>query len=147
MEAVVSAINLSRVHDHEPSGEGKVFLVERLWPRGIRKDAIPMDGWLRDLAPSVELRTWVSHDPERWQEFRRRYFVEMDANPQSWQPLVDAAAQGSVTLLFSSRDEEHNNAVALRDYLLSHMERPDDRDTILASTARYVSPAGERRTR
>ena len=123
----MSAINLSRVYDHAPSGEGKVFLVERLWPRGIRKDAIPMDGWLRDLAPSVELRTWVSHDPERWQEFRRRYFVEMDANPQSWQPLVDAAAQGSVTLLFSSRDEEHNNAVALRDYLLSHMERPDER--------------------
>ena len=123
----MSAINLSRGHDHEPSGEGKVFLVERLWPRGIRKDAIPMDGWLRDVARSGELRTWFSHDPERWQEFRRRYFAELDANPQSWQPLVDATAQGSVTLLFSSRDEEHNNAVALRDYLLSHMERSDDR--------------------
>jgi uncharacterized protein YeaO (DUF488 family) len=124
---VVSAINLSRVYDHAPSGEGKVFLVERLWPRGIRKDAIPMDGWLRDVAPSGELRTWFSHDPERWQEFRRRYFAELDANPQSWQPLVDATAQGSVTLLFSSPDEEHNNAVALRDYLLSHMERSDER--------------------
>jgi uncharacterized protein YeaO (DUF488 family) len=124
---VVSAINLSRVYDHVPSGDGEVFLVERLWPRGIRKHAIPMDGWLREVAPSGELRTWFSHDPERWQEFRRRYFAELDANPQCWQPLVDATAQGSVTLLFSSRDEEHNNAVALRDYLLSHMERSDER--------------------
>lgn len=122
----MSAVNLSRVYDHEPR-EGKTFLVERLWPRGLRKDAIPMDGWLRDVAPSTELRTWFSHDPERWDEFRRRYVAELDANPESWRPLVEAAAQGPVTLLFSSRDVEHNNAVALRDYLLTHLERTDDR--------------------
>jgi len=117
----VSTINLSRVYDHEPRGDGRVFLVERLWPRGVRKDALKLDGWLRDVAPSHELRKWFSHDPALWEEFRRRYFAELDAHPQSWQPLVQAAAGGTVTLLYSSRDQEHNNAVALRDYLLSNL--------------------------
>ena len=118
----MSTINLSRVYDHEPCVDGKAFLVERLWPRGVRKDAIELDGWLRDVAPSRELRKWFSHDPARWGEFRRRYFAELDAQPQSWQPLAQAAASGTVTLLYSSRDQEHNNAVALRDYLLSHLK-------------------------
>ena len=115
-------INLSRVYDRESCVDGKAFLVERLWPRGIRKDAIEMDGWLRDVAPSRELRKWFSHDPARWNEFRRRYFAELDAHPQSWQPLVHAAMSGPATLLYSSRDQEHNNAVALHDYLLSHLQ-------------------------
>ena len=115
----MSAINLSRVYDHEPCVDGKAFLVERLWPRGVRKDAIELDGWLRDVAPSRELRKWFSHDPARWGEFRRRYFAELSAHPQSWQPLVQAAASGSVTLLYSSRDQEHHNSVALHAYLLS----------------------------
>ena len=117
----MSTINLSRVYDHEPRGDGRAFLVERLWPRGVRKEAIELDGWLRDVAPSHELRKWFSHDPALWEEFRRRYFAELDAHPQSWQPLVQAAAAGTVTLLYSSHDQEHNNAVALRDYLLSHL--------------------------
>ncbi len=123
----MTSIKLSRVYDSQPLVDGKAFLVERLWPRGVRKDALTMDGWLRDVAPSGELRKWFSHDPARWEEFRRRYSDELDANPESWQPLVHAAAHGTVTLLYSSRDQEHNNAVALRDYLLSHMEQPDDR--------------------
>ncbi|MBI4901845.1 MAG: DUF488 family protein [Actinobacteria bacterium] len=139
----MSAINLSRVYDHEPRLDGKVFLVERLWPRGIRKDAIEMDGWLRDVAPSGELRTWFSHDPERWEEFRRRYFAELDANPASCEPLLHAAATGTVTLLYSSRDQEHNNAVALRDYLLSHLQRPAD--VTPASTTGVSRRPGERR--
>ena len=118
----MSTINLSRVYDHEPHMDGKAFLVERLWPRGVRKESIELDGWLRDVAPSGELRKWFSHDPALWEEFRRRYFAELDAHPQSWQPLVQAAASGTVTLLYSSRDQEHNNAVALRDYLLSHLK-------------------------
>ena len=118
----MSTINLSRVYDHELRGDGKAFLVERLWPRGVRKDAIELDGWLRDVAPSHELRKWFSHDPALWEEFRRRYFAELDTHPQSWQPLVQAAAGGTVTLLYGSRDQEHNNAVALRDYLLSHLK-------------------------
>lgn len=117
----MSTISLSRVYDHEPHDGGRTFLVERLWPRGVRKDAVELDGWLRDVAPSHELRKWFAHDPARWEEFRRRYFAELDAHPEAWQPLVQAAASRDVTLLYSSRDREHNNAVALRDYVLAHL--------------------------
>ena len=117
----MGAIRLSRVYDHEPRPDGKVFLVERLWPRGVRRAEVDIDGWLKNVAPSAELRQWFNHDPLRWAEFRRRYFAELDAKPQAWRPLADAAASGDVTLLYSSRDREHNNAVALRDYLLAHM--------------------------
>lgn len=112
----MGAIGLWRVYDGEPPA-GRAFLVERLWPRGLRRDELHVDGWLKDVAPSTELRQWFGHDPARWEEFRRRYFVELDAHPTAWRPLADAAAEGPVTLLFSSRDREHNNAVALRDYL------------------------------
>lgn len=117
----MAVVRLSRVHDHEPNEAGKTFLVERLWPRGVRKDAVRLDGWLKDVAPSTELRTWFRHDPEKWEEFRRRYAAELDANHESWRPLMDAIAEGEVTLLYSSRDREHNNAVALRDYLEAHV--------------------------
>jgi uncharacterized protein YeaO (DUF488 family) len=119
----MESIRLSRVYDHEPSGAGKVFLVERLWPRGIRRGDLTMDAWLKDVAPSPELRTWFSHDPAKWTEFRRRYSRELDANPQAWQPLVEAAAAGDITLLYSSRDRDHNNAVALRDYLTTQLRK------------------------
>jgi uncharacterized protein YeaO (DUF488 family) len=113
----MSAIRLSRVYDHEPRHTGRTFLVERLWPRGVRRDHLKMDGWLKDVAPSTELRRWFDHDPAKWAEFQRRYRAELDAHPQAWAPLVDAARAGAVTLLYSSRDREHNNAVVLRDYL------------------------------
>ena len=115
------SVSLHRVYDDEATGQanGARYLVERLWPRGVRKDALPMDGWLKDVAPSTELRRWFNHDPERWAEFRRRYTAELDANPQAWAPLAEAASSSrGVTLLYSSRDQEHNNAVVLRDYLL-----------------------------
>lgn len=113
-------IELSRVYDHERRRAGKIYLVERLWPRGVRRADVDLDGWLKDVAPSTELRQWFGHDPKKWEEFRRRYFAELDAHAQAWQPLLDAAASGDVTLLYSSQDREHNNAVALRDYLLAH---------------------------
>ena len=112
-------IRLARVHDPDPPVPGRRFLVERLWPRGVRKDDLGLDGWLRDAAPSTELRRWFGHDPQRWEEFRRRYSAELDAAPHTWRPLLDAAAAGPVVLLYSARDEEHNNAVALRDHLLA----------------------------
>jgi len=114
-------IGLSRVYDHKPADRGSTFLVERLWPRGVRRDDIHLDGWCKDVAPSTELRKWFSHDPAKWAEFQRRYICELDANPQAWQPLVDAARNGDVTLLYSSRDRDHDNAVALRDCLLAHL--------------------------
>lgn len=110
----MSEIELARVYDPTVPSDGKVFLVERLWPRGLTRDRIRMDGWLKDVAPSTELRQWFGHDPARWEEFRRRYFLELDAHPDAWRPLV---VPDRVVLLFSSRDREHNNAVALRDYL------------------------------
>jgi uncharacterized protein YeaO (DUF488 family) len=118
----VGAILLSRVYDREPRPTGTVYLVERLWPRGMRRDQLALDGWLKDAAPSTELRQWFGHDPRKWAEFRRRYVVELDSHPQSWQPLL-AGGDGDVILLYSSRDREHNNAVALRDYLLAHERR------------------------
>ena len=96
------------------------MLVDRLWPRGLRRDEAKIDLWLKDVAPSVELRRWFGHDPERWEEFRRRYAAELDAAPEAWRKLLDAARTGPVVLLFSASDEEHNSAVALRDYLAAH---------------------------
>lgn len=113
-------IHLVRVYDHGARPAGAVFLVERLWPRGVRRDEVGMDAWLKEVAPSTELRRWFGHDPAKWAEFRRRYYAELDAHPQTWQPLLAAMHEGDVTLLYSSRDEEHNNAVALRDYLFAH---------------------------
>lgn len=115
-------IRLSRVYDHEPT-VGRTFLVERLWPRGVRRDALPVDEWAKEVAPSTELRRWFAHDPAKWAEFRRRYVAELDARPEAWRPLADAADAGDVTLLYSARDREHNNAVALRDYLLTSLRR------------------------
>lgn len=111
-------IAVVRVYDVDAVPEGRRFLVERLWPRGVRRDDLGLEAWLRDVAPSAELRRWFGHDPQRWAEFRRRYTAELDAAPGAWQPLLDAARSDPVVLLCSARDREHDNALALRDYLL-----------------------------
>lgn len=110
-------ITIRRVYSDPAEGEGTRFLVDRLWPRGVKKEGLHLDGWLKDVAPSDELRHWFGHYAARWTEFRSRYEVELDANPSAWQPILDAAQKGSVTLLFGARDEEHNQAVVLRDFL------------------------------
>ncbi|NUR86013.1 MAG: DUF488 domain-containing protein [Nonomuraea sp.] len=109
-------IEIQRVYDHHQA-EGTVFLVDRLWPRGVAKDELKVDGWLKDVAPSPELRTWFGHQPERFPEFARRYTAELDSHPDAVAPLREAAEKGPVTLLYSARDEQHNQAVVLRDYL------------------------------
>lgn len=114
-------ILLKRAYDRASPKDGKRFLVERLWPRGIKKSELPLDGWLKDLAPSTELRKWFSHDPEKWSEFRRRYRAELQHNPEAWNPLLHAARHGTITLIFSSHDLEHNNAVVLQEFLESRM--------------------------
>lgn len=113
------AIKIQRVHEMAPDADGKRFLVDRLWPRGVKKSALRLDGWLKAVAPSDALRRWFGHEPAKWPEFRRRYFAELDRQPESWRPILPEAGRGPVTLLFSARDTEHNNAVALREYLLS----------------------------
>ncbi len=110
-------IKLKRVYEKEDPGDGVRYLIERLWPRGVKKTALRIDAWLKDAGPSTELRKWFSHDPEKWQEFRRRYFVELDRAPEAWAPIRDAARRGAVTLLYSSHDTEHNNAIALKEYI------------------------------
>ncbi len=110
-------IKLKRVYEAPAPSDGVRILVERLWPRGIKKQSLEFDEWLKDVAPSTELRRWFGHDPARWDEFRRRYAAELNANPAAWQPILEAADQSTVTLLFSSHDVEHNNAVALKGYL------------------------------
>ena len=110
-------IALKRVYEPIDTEDGTRFLVERLWPRGVRKDALKLDAWLKEVGPSTELRRWFGHDPARWQEFCQRYAAELEARPDAWAPIMQAHQSGTVTLLYSSHDTEHNNAVALKAYL------------------------------
>lgn len=110
-------IRLNRVYDTADSFDGERFLVERLWPRGVKKAALHVDGWLKDVAPSSTLRQWFQHDPKKWAEFRRRYRRELDANVDAMEPILRAARKGDVTLVYSSHDVDHNNAVVLKAYL------------------------------
>jgi uncharacterized protein YeaO (DUF488 family) len=117
-------IRLKRAYDAMSRSDGTRFLVERLWPRGVSKAALQLDAWLKEVGPSTALRKWFSHDPEKWREFRRRYFRELDSRPEAWEPIVSAARRDTVTLVYSSHDTEHNNAVALQEYLQAKLRRP-----------------------
>lgn len=110
-------LQLRRVYEQASEQDGTRFLVERLWPRGVTKSALADAHWLKDVAPSTKLREWFHHDPKRWNEFRRRYFAELKHESDRLSPILDAAHNGTVTLLYSSHDKEHNNAVALREFL------------------------------
>ncbi|HSP79381.1 MAG TPA: DUF488 family protein [Myxococcaceae bacterium] len=117
-------IRLQRVYERGREDSGDVrFLVERLWPRGIKKTELRLDGWLRDVGPSTELRKWFSHDPDKWAEFKRRYVRELESHREAWEPILEASRRGRVTLLYSSRDTEHNSAVALKDFLEHKLRR------------------------
>jgi uncharacterized protein YeaO (DUF488 family) len=119
----MGVITLTRVYDHENAGVRPRFLVERLWPRGVRRADLQLDEWFKDVGPSTELRRWFGHEPEKWDEFRRRYFAELDRHPEAWEPLRDAANAGDITLLYSSHDADHNNVVALREYLMARLTK------------------------
>lgn len=110
-------VRLKRVYEVPARADGERVLVDRVWPRGLSKEKAAVDRWLKAIAPSKELRQWFGHDPERWDGFRERYFRELDARPEVVGELVEAAGGGTVTLVFAARDTEHNNAVALREYL------------------------------
>jgi len=116
-------ITLKRAYDRISRADGTRFLVERLWPRGLSKAKLHLDAWLKDVGPSTELRKWFGHDPDKWNEFRKRYRRELDSRPDAWQPIMSAARRSPVTLVYSSHDTEHNNAVALREYLEAKMHR------------------------
>ncbi len=116
-------IRVKRVYEVHGRPERPAYLVERLWPRGLRKEALPLDGWPKEVAPSDELRRWFGHDPAKWAEFQRRYRAELDAHPEAWRPLFQAAKHGDVTFYYSARDTEHNNALALKDYLEARLAK------------------------
>ncbi len=110
-------IKLKRAYERPAASDGTRILIDRLWPRGIKKEAAAIDRWLRDLAPSNELRKWFGHDPAKRVEFEKRYFQELEQHPDLVEELLQRAVRGRLTLLFASRELELNNAVALKHYL------------------------------
>ena len=116
-------LKLKRAYEPASREDGQRFLVERLWPRGVKKTSLRLDAWLKDVAPTAQLRQWFSHDPKKWDEFRQRYKAELEQDSEVCDPILKAARRGTVTLIYSSYDSEHNNAVALRDYLEGKLRR------------------------
>ena len=116
-------IQLKRVYDKAAPEDGKRFLVERLWPRGIKKSELRIDAWVKEVGPSSSLRKWFGHDPKRWEEFRQRYFHELEKNAKACEPIQRAAEHGRITLVYSSHDTEHNNAAALREFLEAKLNK------------------------
>jgi len=110
-------LHIKRVYDPPDEGDGIRVLVDRLWPRGLRKERAAVTLWLKEIAPSTELRKWFGHDPGRWTEFSRRYRDELGRNDEVVEKLVALLAHGRVTLLYAAHDTEHNQAVVLVDYL------------------------------
>ncbi|GMV65318.1 MAG: hypothetical protein AMXMBFR75_11190 [Candidatus Hinthialibacteria bacterium] len=111
-------IKVKRIYDPPSKQDGFRVLVDRLWPRGLSKEAAAIDHWVKDIAPSDELRKWFGHDPEKWDEFCTRYRKELDPDSESVRFLHEKSAQGPLTLLFAAKDADHNNAVVLQDFLL-----------------------------
>jgi uncharacterized protein YeaO (DUF488 family) len=110
-------LRIKRVYESVAKSDGTRVLVDRVWPRGMTKADAALDLWLKEIAPSTELRKWFGHDPARWAEFRTRYREELDRNGEAVAQVRDLIAKGPVTLLYSAHDAEHNQAVALREYL------------------------------
>jgi len=110
-------IKIKRAYEDPAKADGHRFLVDRVWPRGVKKADLALEAWQKDVAPSTKLRKWFQHDAAKWDEFQKRYDAELDDNAAAWEPLLKAAQQGTITLVYGARDEEHNQAVALKTYL------------------------------
>lgn len=113
----MATIHLKRAYDDADSRDGVRVLVDRLWPRGVAKEDAKIDVWLKDAAPSSELREWFGHDPDRWAEFRKRYIHELGDHKDALHDLLDRAEGKTLTLVFGAKDVEHNNAVVVKEYL------------------------------
>ncbi len=113
----MTQIRLKRAYDPPEPDDGVRVLVERLWPRGVKKETLALDEWLKDIAPSPELRKWYGHEVEKWEEFRRRYEAELDQHPGELAHLRELVAAGPVTFVYAARDEQHNSARVLKEYL------------------------------
>ncbi len=110
-------VKIKRIYDPASPDDGKRILIDRLWPRGIKKEEAKIDEWLRDIAPSTELRKWFSHDPEKWQEFKKRYKRELTDKEELLRKLKVEAKKGTITLLFAAKDTKHMNAAVLKEVL------------------------------
>jgi len=113
----VTQIRLRRAYEAPGKDDGTRILVDRVWPRGVSKEDLRLDFWAKNIAPSTELRHWFGHDPEKWNEFRRRYSDELDENDAAVEELLSKVEGKRLTLVYGARDEQHNNAVALKEYL------------------------------
>ena len=116
-------VQLKRAYEPPAAADGTRILIDRLWPRGVKKADAAIDQWAKDIAPSTALRKWFGHDPTRWREFRTRYAAEVNEHPEQLNILRSLARQGPITLVFSAHDEVHNDAVALRDFLLGRQTK------------------------
>lgn len=110
-------LKIKRIYDSVSADDGRRILVDRLWPRGIKKNEAKIDEWLKDIAPSDELRKWFSHEPSKWQEFKKRYRSELKKNSGLIERLIAESKRGIITLLFAAKDKEHNNAVVLKEVI------------------------------
>lgn len=111
------SIAVKRAYQPSSRNDGYRILVDRIWPRGVAKDNLRLDAWLKDVAPSAELRRWFDHAPEKWDRFKARYFQELEQEPEGLATLLERARTGNVTLIFGAKDEAHNNAVVLKAFL------------------------------
>jgi len=117
----MESIRLKRAYEPPEPQDGSRFLVDRLWPRGLKKDSLPLKGCIKEAAPSSGLRKWFNHDPAKWNDFCQRYSQELEHHPQVLEPIKEALKKGAVTLIYSAKDQEHNNAVALAVFLRGHI--------------------------
>ena len=118
-----SAIRIARVHDDLDAVSGARLLVDRVWPRGVSKASLRLDDWIRDVAPSAELRKWFNHDPDKWETFRDRYLDELARNPDAVGRCLAWCREGPVVLLFAAKDRGHSQAVVLRDHLAALQDK------------------------
>lgn len=110
-------INIVHLYENKGPFEGESYLVDRLWPRGVKKEDLHITSWIKEIAPTTELRKWFNHEVEKWDDFVKRYTQELDNNQEALKPLIEAAQKGDVTLLYGAKEREHNNAVVLKAYI------------------------------
>jgi uncharacterized protein YeaO (DUF488 family) len=110
-------IHIKRAYEPPGAEDGSRYLVDRIWPRGVTKEQLRLKGWYKEVAPSNELRHWFGHEPSHWTEFKKRYYLELDNNQEAWNLLLEEARSGGITLVYGAKDKEHNNAIALKEYL------------------------------
>lgn len=118
-------IHTTRIYDDPAGNDGLRILVDRIWPRGMSKEEARLDQWIKDIAPSTELRQWFNHDPDKWDAFKQRYFKELRKQDNKLKSLLDETDKQRITLVYAANDQQHNNAIALREYLLTLIEDTD----------------------